>query len=101
MTFDTDEATVFQIRRRLVGPLIPQLTSAARARTDRYGHFDGRLATRRGPPERKAALSRLAARPLGIRFGVSLPMPRSSPRRLQFLAQFLVFVPQPIILFLG
>jgi hypothetical protein len=28
-------------------------------------------------------------------------MPRSSPRRLQFLAQFLVFVPQPIILFLG
>src|ERR1019366_4895865 len=38
---------------------------------------------------------------LGIRFGFSLPMPRSSPRRLQFLAQFLVFVPQPIILFLG
>src|ERR1700674_6034787 len=42
---------------RLVGPLIPHLTPAARALTDRHMHFDGRLTTRPcigwGLPERK------------------------------------------------
>src|SRR5450755_193451 len=75
---------------RLVGPLIVQLTPAAWALTDRHGHFNGSLTTRPrigwGLPERKGALSRLAARPLGIRFRFSPPTPRSSPRRLQLLA---------------
>src|ERR1700688_1609585 len=89
---------------RLVSLLISQLTTATWALTDRHRHFDGRLTTHPcigwGLPERKAALSRLAARSLGIRFRVPLSMPRSAPRCLQFLTQLLDFPSQPIILFL-
>src|ERR1035437_7889818 len=64
---------------RLVGPLIVQLTPAAWALTDRHGHFNGRLTTRPrigwGLPERKGALSRLAARAPGLRLRFSPPPP--------------------------
>src|SRR5947209_11198845 len=90
---------------RRVGPLIPQLTPAARALTDRHGHFRGRLPTRPwiggGLPERKGALSRLAARPLAIRFRFSPPTPRSSPRRLQLLAQLRILSAQALDLLFG
>jgi hypothetical protein len=90
---------------RLVGPLIPQLTPAARALTGRHGHFNWWLTTRPcigwGLPKRKGALSRLAARPLGIGFRFSPPTLRPSPRRLQLLAQFLIFPPQTVDLTFG
>jgi len=91
--------------RHLVGPFIPQLTPAARAWTDRHGHFHRRLPIRPyadwGLPERKAALSRLAARPFGIGFRLSPPTLRSSPRRLQLLAQLLILSAQPIDILFG
>jgi hypothetical protein len=68
--------------------------------TGRHGYFNWRLTTRPGfgwgLPERKGTLPRLAARPLGISFRLSLPMPRSSPRRLQLFAQLLVLSAQAI-----
>src|SRR5579863_3275777 len=87
---------------RLVGPLIPQLTSAARALTDRHGHFDGRFTTSPcigwGLPERKGTLPHLTAWPLGIRlrFSPSTLRPSPSPRRLQFLAQLLILSAQAL-----
>src|SRR5579863_3185994 len=90
---------------RLVGPLIPQLTSAARALTDRHGHFNGRFTTPPcivwGLPERKGTLPHLTAWPLGIRFRFSPPTPRSSPRRLQLLAQLLILSAQALIILFG
>jgi hypothetical protein len=90
---------------RLVSSFIPQLTAAARALTDRHGHFDGRLTMRRcirwGLPEPKGALPSLAARPLGMSFRLSSPTPRSSPRGLQLLAQFLILSAQPLDILLG
>jgi hypothetical protein len=84
---------------------MPQLAPAARALTDRHGYFDGRFTTRPcigwGLPERKGALSRSAARPLGIRFRLSLSTPRPSPRRLQFSAQLLVLSAQTVVILLG
>jgi len=91
--------------RRLVGPLIPQLTAAARALTDRHGHFDRRLTARPSAgwslPERKGALPSLAAGPFGLSFRLLSPTPRPSPRRLQLLAQFLILPAQPIDILFG
>jgi len=91
--------------RHGVGPLPPQFPAATRAWGDRHRHFHRRLicrCIRRGTPESKLAFPGLAARPPSpffalsrIRFGVGAPT-----GRLQFLAQLLVFVSQPIILFL-
>ena len=87
---------------RLVCPLIPQLTPTARALTEHQGR---RLAI--GPcagwglPVRKGALSRLAARPFGIGFRLSPATLRSSPRRLQLLAQLLILSAQPIDILFG
>ena len=88
-----------------VGPLPPQFPAAARALSDGHRHFHWRRIARcihRGTPERKPALPGLAARPLspflalsGIRCGVGMPT-----GRLQFPAQVLVFVSQPINLLL-
>src|SRR5580658_386091 len=90
---------------RLVGPLIPQLTPAARTLADRHRHFHRRLTTRRyirwGLPERKGALSRFAARPLGISFRLSPSMLRPAPRRLQLLAQLLILSTQALYILLG
>ena len=90
---------------RLVSSLIPQLTAAARAWANRHGHGDGRLTTRRyirwGFPERKGALSRLGARPLGISFRLSPPLLRPSPRRLQLPAQLLILSTQALPILFG
>src|SRR5450631_37662 len=102
----------FRLRRlrhirdgRLVGPLIPQLTPAARALTDSYGHFDGWLTPRLcrgwGLPERKGAFPRLAARPFGIRFRFSPATPLSSPCRLQLLVQLFVLPAQTLDFLVG
>src|SRR6516225_3295909 len=90
---------------RLVGPLVPQFTPAARALVDRYRHWDRRLTIGPSPggslPKAKAALSRLPPRPLGIRLPLSPSALRSSPRRLQLLAQLLILPPQPVDLLVG